>query len=369
MGTCSLIDLTCVSFLPECRIVAWRFRLTHWFCYLAFFFQTSIVNKHLSTLMTGLSAKVFRTYNASHTMEQELENTPADGTVAEKILAYNRANRKVAVLCNHQKAVGKGHQASMEKLGDKVRLGSSSSLRSHPNGSLLGLMHLAVHLSQVRALKYQRMKLRHQLHHLEPKTKKKGKYAEDESDLEDEWIESHEEELQLKAVEAAKKKFEKVRRLPLLLHPDSRSLIAFPFSQMLTRRLPFLSFSDAFYLSCVFICESGQRKEASGRQGLGRRERAREEHQDHRKGVERDQGGDLREVCRAQGQGGDEGEARGEDREDRPEDRVRTFLRPSLRFRTALALFALSRRHTHDPFFIFFYQCCQDDRHRPKRRS
>lgn len=40
--------------------------------------------------------------------------------------------------------------------------------------------------------------------------KKKGKYSADESDLEDEWIESHEEELKLKAIEAAKKKHEKV---------------------------------------------------------------------------------------------------------------------------------------------------------------
>lgn len=64
-------------------------------------------------------------------MERELEDTPVDGTAAEKILAYNRANRKVAVLCNHQKAVGKGHAASMEKLEDKV---------SH---SILPIIHLS----------------------------------------------------------------------------------------------------------------------------------------------------------------------------------------------------------------------------------
>ena len=87
------------------------------------FLQTGIINKHLGSYMAGLSAKVFRTYNASHTMEQELNRlTPEKGTVNEKLLAYNRANRAVAVLCNHQRAVGKGHAGSMEKLGDKVSL-------------------------------------------------------------------------------------------------------------------------------------------------------------------------------------------------------------------------------------------------------
>ena len=49
--------------------------------------------------------QVFRTYNASHTLQEQLKNTPVDGTVEEKLLAYNRANREVAVLCNHQVCV------------------------------------------------------------------------------------------------------------------------------------------------------------------------------------------------------------------------------------------------------------------------
>ena len=44
--------------------------------------------------MPGLSAKVFRTYNASFTFQEELIKTPEDGTVTEKVLAYNRANRE-----------------------------------------------------------------------------------------------------------------------------------------------------------------------------------------------------------------------------------------------------------------------------------
>jgi DNA topoisomerase-1 len=72
--------------------------------------------------MPGLSAKVFRTYNASWTFQEQLKNTPEDGTVAEKIAAYNTANRMVAILCNHQKTVSKGFDESFAKMGDKVRV-------------------------------------------------------------------------------------------------------------------------------------------------------------------------------------------------------------------------------------------------------
>lgn len=37
-----------------------------------FFLQTTILNKHLHELMEGLTAKVFRTYNASHTLQEQL---------------------------------------------------------------------------------------------------------------------------------------------------------------------------------------------------------------------------------------------------------------------------------------------------------
>ena len=35
--------------------------------------QTMILNKHLSELMDGLTAKVFRTFNASKTLQEQLE--------------------------------------------------------------------------------------------------------------------------------------------------------------------------------------------------------------------------------------------------------------------------------------------------------
>lgn len=52
--------------------------------------------------MEGLSAKVFRTYNASMTLQDQLNKLEVENNVAAKVLGYNRANRAVAILCNHQ---------------------------------------------------------------------------------------------------------------------------------------------------------------------------------------------------------------------------------------------------------------------------
>uniref|UniRef100_A0A8C1Y234 DNA topoisomerase I n=1 Tax=Cyprinus carpio TaxID=7962 RepID=A0A8C1Y234_CYPCA len=83
--------------------------------------NTSILNKHLQELMDGLTAKVFRTYNASITLQQQLkELTSPDDNIPEKILSYNRANRAVAVLCNHQRAPPKTFEKSMHNLQTKI---------------------------------------------------------------------------------------------------------------------------------------------------------------------------------------------------------------------------------------------------------
>ncbi|XP_036595049.1 DNA topoisomerase I, mitochondrial isoform X2 [Trichosurus vulpecula] len=82
---------------------------------------TSTLNKHLQDLMDGLTAKVFRTYNASITLQEQLKAlTNAEDNVAAKILSYNRANRAVAILCNHQRATPKTFEKSMQNLQTKI---------------------------------------------------------------------------------------------------------------------------------------------------------------------------------------------------------------------------------------------------------
>ncbi|XP_056381790.1 DNA topoisomerase I, mitochondrial-like isoform X2 [Hyla sarda] len=83
--------------------------------------NTPMLNKHLQSLLEGLTAKVFRTYNASITLQQQLQElTDSEDTVPGKILSYNRANRAVAILCNHQRAPPKTFDQSMANLRSKI---------------------------------------------------------------------------------------------------------------------------------------------------------------------------------------------------------------------------------------------------------
>lgn len=143
--------------------------------------DTSALNKHLQNYMPGLSAKVFRTYNASWTMGQELAKLTNEGTVAEKVLKYNAANRAVAILCNHQRTVTKGHEGAMEKVENKIK-----------------------------GMKYQRLRLKKMVLALDPKMKKKDpKLFEDDPDLDQEWIKEHQEWLVAQEREKIEKKFRK----------------------------------------------------------------------------------------------------------------------------------------------------------------
>ncbi|XP_039057267.1 DNA topoisomerase 1 alpha-like isoform X2 [Hibiscus syriacus] len=82
--------------------------------------DTSKLNAHLKELMPGLTAKVFRTYNASITLDDMLNKETKDGDVAEKVVTYQRANKEVAIICNHQRSISKSHSAQMSRLTDKI---------------------------------------------------------------------------------------------------------------------------------------------------------------------------------------------------------------------------------------------------------
>ncbi|KAJ9562919.1 hypothetical protein OSB04_008079 [Centaurea solstitialis] len=82
--------------------------------------DTSTLNAHLKELMPGLTAKVFRTYNASFTLDDMLNRDMKGGNVAENLVVYNQANKEVAIICNHQRTVSKSHSAQMTRLNEKI---------------------------------------------------------------------------------------------------------------------------------------------------------------------------------------------------------------------------------------------------------
>lgn len=84
--------------------------------------NTTILNSYLNECMDGLSAKVFRTYNASRTLQEQLDQmTDKHDSINDLVLTYNRANRAVAILCNHQRAVPKTFAKSMENMQKKIQ--------------------------------------------------------------------------------------------------------------------------------------------------------------------------------------------------------------------------------------------------------
>ncbi|KAG9236014.1 putative DNA topoisomerase 1 [Amylocarpus encephaloides] len=131
--------------------------------------NTSQLNKHLTNYMPGLSAKVFRTYNASWTMSNLLKELEDENfSIPEKVKLYNDCNRKVAILCNHKRTVGAGHEAQMEKMTDRIK-----------------------------GVQYQQWRYKQMILNIDPKQKKKMEkihgagYFEMNKDLTQEWVLEH----------------------------------------------------------------------------------------------------------------------------------------------------------------------------------
>jgi DNA topoisomerase-1 len=90
--------------------------------------KTSDVNEYLGTFMNGLTAKVFRTYNASNLFANELESISKKYSDYDKddkydllLDGFNKANAKVALLCNHQKNISKNFSEQTTKLKDQIK--------------------------------------------------------------------------------------------------------------------------------------------------------------------------------------------------------------------------------------------------------
>ncbi len=86
------------------------------------------VNKYLQSLMKGLTAKVFRTFNASYYFYKDLKKISqkySDYSKDDKINIlldeFNKANARVAILCNHQKNVSKGFNDQVIKINDQIK--------------------------------------------------------------------------------------------------------------------------------------------------------------------------------------------------------------------------------------------------------
>ena len=89
------------------------------------------LNDYLDSFLSGLTAKVWRTYNASFTFQKELDKlvsskkidtfTESDERLNYLITVFNQANTEVALLCNHQKAVTTNLDKTIDKVDDMIK--------------------------------------------------------------------------------------------------------------------------------------------------------------------------------------------------------------------------------------------------------
>ena len=91
--------------------------------------SSSSLNDYLDSFMSGLTAKVWRTYNASNTFQKELNKVnenklkgmPEQERINYLITFFNQANTTVALLCNHQKAATTNIDSALKKIDDMVK--------------------------------------------------------------------------------------------------------------------------------------------------------------------------------------------------------------------------------------------------------
>lgn len=82
------------------------------------------LNKYLQSYMPDLTAKVFRTFNASYTFQKELSKISKKLEINKEHNIkddFRNANLKVAILCNHQKNVPKSFNKGLEQINTKIK--------------------------------------------------------------------------------------------------------------------------------------------------------------------------------------------------------------------------------------------------------
>jgi DNA topoisomerase-1 len=93
------------------------------------YINATVLNQYLDSFMEGLTAKVWRTYNASQLFQKEIdrikeehiESIDANEKLNYLIAMFNQANTSVALLCNHQKAVNHGIDNMLTKIDDRIK--------------------------------------------------------------------------------------------------------------------------------------------------------------------------------------------------------------------------------------------------------
>jgi DNA topoisomerase-1 len=91
--------------------------------------SSASLNNYLNNMMEGLTAKVWRTYNASILFQKELdkvnsnilEKMPESEKINYLMSIFNQANTAVALLCNHQKNVSTDIEKAVSQIDANIK--------------------------------------------------------------------------------------------------------------------------------------------------------------------------------------------------------------------------------------------------------
>lgn len=130
--------------------------------------NSSDVNNYLKTYMKNLTAKVFRTYNASYIFQKELNkvtNKYDSYNESDKINLlldeFNRANMSAAKICNHQKNVNKSNVKQVESINKQIKA-VKARLRKEKKGkkNVEKITELQSKLKKLRAKKDMKIEMK-----------------------------------------------------------------------------------------------------------------------------------------------------------------------------------------------------------------
>ena len=81
------------------------------------------VNAFLDEVMSGLTAKVFRTYHATMVVDSHLKGTELEASETDYVKKHvaTMANLQAAILCNHKRKIPKTWKSSLEKKQERLR--------------------------------------------------------------------------------------------------------------------------------------------------------------------------------------------------------------------------------------------------------
>ncbi len=84
--------------------------------------SSSLVNQYLSSIVTGATAKVFRTYHATARAREVLSSKDVrDADDLDKLYHAKEANLQAAIFCNHQRTPPKTWEDSLRKKTEKLQ--------------------------------------------------------------------------------------------------------------------------------------------------------------------------------------------------------------------------------------------------------